>query len=215
MSKSAEQTNSHNVMKTSEGQRQKKDKYPSGNMVCYGCGKPGHQIAEFPSPTKRCCENCRNHTHDTKYCRKKKQHSSKCVRETLISKNNSHSARSIIDSHVHVENDEHDFAFKVSVDPIVTVVNSLLVDCCATTHIVHDFDKFTKFRSDFNPENHYIELADGRNLNKLALKRGDARVTLCDVKGNSHREISFYVTECDTICPDFQTEYFFRTSGYR
>lgn len=172
MSNNSEQGD--NVMKTADRTRQKKENR-SGSMVCYGCGKPGHKIAECQ--TKRWCETCRSHTHDTKYCRKKKQHSTKTVRETNNSNN------------VHDEDDKHDFVFKVNVDTSNTVVDGLLVDCGATTHIIHDLDKFTKFHTDFNPEKHYIELADGRRSNNIALRRGDACVTLCDVEGNSHDAI--------------------------
>ena len=59
----------------------------------------------------------------------------------------------------------------------------LLVDCGATTHIVHD-SKFTRFNQQFNPEHYYIELADGSRSNNVALKRGDANVELCDGHGN-------------------------------
>ena len=41
----------------------------------------------------------------------------------------------------------------------------------------------------FNPNNHYTELADGSRANKVALKRGDACVQLCDVNGNVHQAI--------------------------
>lgn len=39
--------------------------------------------------------------------------------------------------------------------------NALLVDCDATTHIINNESKFSKFADKFIPEKHYIELADG------------------------------------------------------
>ena len=79
------------------------------------------------------------------------------------------------------------FVFKIGVDlDNVDCVNGLLVDCGATTHIVHDISKFTRFDEQFNPEYHYIEPADGSRSNNVALKRGDANVELCDGHGNGH-----------------------------
>lgn len=86
--------------------------------------------------------------------------------------------------------DQHSFVFKVAIN--VTgkhVVDGLLVDCGATTHIVHDLTKFTKFDMQFNPKNHYIALADGSRSNNVAMKRGDACVELCDVVGNIQQAI--------------------------
>ena len=79
----------------------------------------------------------------------------------------------------------HSFIFKVGVDiHNVECVNGLLVDCGATTHIVHDINKFIRFDEHFNPKHHYIELADGSRSNNVALKRGDVSVELRDVDGN-------------------------------
>lgn len=38
--------------------------------TCFKCGKRGHRAADCHSK-KRWCEICKNHTHDTKWCRKK------------------------------------------------------------------------------------------------------------------------------------------------
>ena len=59
----------------------------------------------------------------------------------------------------------------------------------ATTHIVHDLRNFTKFDTQFNPEKHFIELADGKRSNNVAQRRGDAEVEICDVKGKTHRTL--------------------------
>ena len=51
------------------------------------------------------------------------------------------------------------FVFKVGINVASKQnVNGLLVDCVATTHIVHDLTKFIRFDKEFNPKNHYIEL---------------------------------------------------------
>ena len=51
-------------------------------------------------------------------------------------------------------------------------------------HIVHDISKFTRFDEQFNPEHHYIELADRSRSSNVVLKRGDANDELCDGHGN-------------------------------
>ena len=63
------------------------------------------------------------------------------------------------------------------------------MDCGATTHIVHDISKFISFDKQFNPEHHYIELADGSRSNNVTLKRGDANVELCNVDGNVQKAL--------------------------
>ena len=54
----------------------------------------------------------------------------------------------------------HWFIFKVGIDTHnVECLNGLLVDCGATTYVVHDINKLIRFDEHFNPEHHYIELA--------------------------------------------------------
>ena len=142
-------------------------------IICYGCKKPGHKISECRAK-KRWCEVCKNQTHDTEKCRKKK-HANDATKTVRNSEEKDDSR----------QNENHSFIFKIGVDlDNVDCVNGLLVDCGATTHIVHDISKFTRFDEQFNPEHHYIELADGSRSSNVALKRGDANVELCDGHGN-------------------------------
>ena len=60
---------------------------------------------------------------------------------------------------------------------------SLLVDCGATTHIVNDLSKFISLVEDFDPDEHYIELADGSRPNNIALQKGTAKVSWQDTNG--------------------------------
>ena len=86
--------------------------------------------------------------------------------------------------------DEHSYVFKAGVDINNTdKVNGILVDCGATTHIVHDLTKFIKFDAQFNPEKHFIELADGKRSNNVGQRKGDAKVEICDVKGKTHKAL--------------------------
>ena len=145
-------------------------------IVCYGCGKAGHKLAECRMKKKRWCDICKSNTHQTEKCRKK-NHKVKSAKEEEEDDDDDEGKRS-------------NFVFQVGIN--VTSehrVNGLLVDCGATTHIVHELDKFVRFDKHFNPQNHYIELADGSRSNNVALKKGDACVQLCDVNGNVHKAI--------------------------
>jgi len=62
----------------------------------------------------------------------------------------------------------------------------MLVDCGATTHIITDKSKFVCFDQNFNPNEHFIELADGSKKNNLALGKGTAVVKLLDVNDVYH-----------------------------
>jgi len=118
------------------------------SIICYSCGQPGHKSPACRSKDKkkkghRWCSHCKSKTHDKDVCRKKD------------------SVDTVSDSQC----DEKDasFALKLTVDNFnSTRENSLLVDTGATAHILNDKSKFLKFDDEFKPENHYIELADGR-----------------------------------------------------
>ena len=62
--------------------------------------------------------------------------------------------------------EEHSFAFKTNSRPSTTsdCGADLLFDCGATTHILNDMSKFSKFDHTFNPEKHTIELANGDRI---------------------------------------------------
>ena len=123
------------------------------NNLCYACGRPGHRSYECKNKgykRKRWCDNCKSHTHDTKYCRKGDS--------TKFVNNDGGSEK-------HGENQLHSYAFKASVDGDVCKLSgdnsySLLVDCGATSHIITDKSRFVEFDRSFDPESHCIELAD-------------------------------------------------------
>ena len=60
----------------------------------------------------------------------------------------------------------------------------LLVDEGATSHISRDSKKFKIYNQTFQPENHYMELADGTKASSVRLKRGDTELCLLDADQN-------------------------------
>ena len=62
----------------------------------------------------------------------------------------------------------------------------LIVYTGATAHIITDLTKFLRFDNSFQPKAHYLELADGTRCNGVAVRKGDARVTLIDSRGQHH-----------------------------
>ena len=57
------------------------------------------------------------------------------------------------------------------------------MDCGETAHIINDESKFTYIDENYRPEEHYIELADGKRKNNVAKKRGTVNVTIKDEDG--------------------------------
>ena len=151
-------------------QKREKSKFEG---TCFTCKRRGHKSSECRSGTnRRWCDICRNATHDTRFCRRTKD-----------------SARVIVggSSSAQEDNSKHYFAFTLTNVSEKTPEFSLLVDCGATTHIINDESKFIQFDDNFNPSCHIIELADGRKLNDLVHKRGNACVELIDVHDNVHK----------------------------
>ena len=61
--------------------------------------------------------------------------------------------------------------------------NSLLVDSGATSHIVCNKAAFISFDKDYDPADHYVELADGTRTNGMIKGRGRATFKVFDTKG--------------------------------
>lgn len=138
---------------------------PTGNITCFACGQRGHKADSCGSKAKNklWCSFCKTTTHTDKACRRK-------PRETTV-------------KHMSSDGDNCDlqsFAFKLDADSDneLSQVNSLLVDCGATAHVVTDASKFVQFDKQFNPKKHYIELADGTKANNVALEKGGVKLIL-------------------------------------
>lgn len=153
---------------------------------CYGCGQYGHikykcPESKPPEKRKKWCDYCQNSTHNTFVCRKKPKPAGKSSAKVCEVKDESYLFKlSLRSNEAYVkESNSHG-------DPEEERVNAVLVDTGATTHIIRDKSKFTHLDESFNPEKHYIELADGNRYNNVALGRGTAAITLVDVEGKEH-----------------------------
>ena len=143
------------------------------DIVCYRCGLLGTHIArncKNKPKNKMWCSHCQSSTHTDNSCRRKGRNNTNKVKQCTDGSN---------------DESEHSFAFKVKASDILNheTTGKLLVDCGATTHIITDESKFTRFDESFKPERHYIELADGTRSNNVALKRGDVSIDIVDTDG--------------------------------
>lgn len=120
------------------------------------------------------CNTCHNSSHSDRICQRKGKSKTDKVKQA---------SDTLEDSDEEVENS---FTFDTNAHAGGSSTgkpNALLVDCGATTHIINDEAKFSKFDDKFTPEKYYIELADGTQSNNVALKRGDVEITIMDTTG--------------------------------
>ena len=172
------QTNGDSVMKFNGSVKPKFTK-----AVAYSNpGQTGHFAhsggRHYEYKAKKWCNYCRNSTHNDSTCRRRHKDDKNNPRKDKLSQ--------VAD----IDESDHSFAFKVNAgdgDVCSVKCNMLLVDCGATSHIITDESKFSKYDESFKPENHFVELADGTRCNNIALKRGDANVSLVDVNGRRVR----------------------------
>ena len=165
------------IMKTNSSSS--KSAYVSTKRItCYSCGAPGHKSNECRNKSKgKWCRLCKNASHNDKTCRKQMQNTYdekvKPVRNEVVS-------------------DFHTFNFKVDENNCSDNQNkacSFLVDSGCTSHIVVTDSSFINSDDDFLPAQHFIELADGRKYNNIALKRGSVKITLRDTLGKTYDSI--------------------------
>ena len=98
----------------------------SNGIVCYSCNKPGHKSSERFKKKKKYCNICKNHSHDTRVCRKK---------DYINNVNNSGN------NHDNPRSSSNSFIFNVGLDvdalDNIHEVKGMLVDCGAT-HSYYD-----------------------------------------------------------------------------
>ena len=157
-----------------------------GGITCYKCGKQGHkhdspvcernQNGNTNNDKKKYCSFCKSNTHAESNCRKLKKN-----------QQNSVSARMMQERVQEVSNEFHCFHFMVNVGGSTPKCSdNFIVDSGCSAHIVVDDSYFVAYDSDFVPEFHSVELADGKILKSLAEKRGTVQLFLKDSAGNLH-----------------------------
>ena len=99
--------------------------------------------------------------------------------------------------------EDHAFAFQAAEKDIELDQKFLLVDTGATTHIVNDKNLFTSFDKTFDPQKHFLELANGERGN-VAEGKGDVKIKTL-TKGGKMVEITLH----DTLyCPTYPQNIF-------
>lgn len=143
------------------------------DITCYNCQQKGHKMRTCPALNckRQWCNYCKSSTHKDENCRRKRRDDIKLASDKK-------------------DDEEHTFIFKASDYRSYEIQRKgLMVDTGATSHIITDLKKFKQFDDKFQPEKHYIELADETKASGVAQRRGDAEVHLIDSAGHKVKTI--------------------------
>ena len=139
---------------------------------CLSCGKTGHNSRNCRNKAKLQCTYCNRQGHTESVCFTKKRNANTSSTNAKSTTNASATfTMAANEQSTNKENDYHDY--------------HLLVDCGATCHIINNPDMFISYDDTFQPEHHFIQLADGRRSNELAVARGNAKCSFTDSDGNT------------------------------
>lgn len=155
---------------------------------CNACGKPNHKSHECRVRSELMCDYCNKPYHVEAVCYQKKNDSKTNPQQhtaNTLSNVSSTDSTSTFSFTTSLQTSSDDSANKAGQHAIGK--HKLLVDCGATCHIVNNPDRFVKYDTMFNPHQHYIELADGRRSNELAVAKGEAQFEIVDSQGKHHQ----------------------------
>ena len=153
----------------------------TGAIQCLSCGKTGHKSKDFRSKSKLKCQFCQRQGHVESVCFKRKRSTASASSAGTTG-----------------------FSSLTRADTASTCSERLLIDCGATCHIINSEKHFVCFDNEFEPDKHFIELADGYRSNKLATAKGTAEFTVLDSNGVS-RSITL---QNALLAPTFPTSLF-------
>ena len=134
---------------------------------CFTCDKKGHISSKYWMKTEKWCTLCKTKTHSTKDCRKRKDGAKLAAEKREDSR-----------TFVFGLKDKGNNQNRGEINP------NLLIDTGATSHIITDRSMFLNFDEQFDPSNHFIELADSSKAN-VVVGRGNAKVKLYDIHGSA------------------------------
>ena len=177
------------------------DSHGGRSAECFRCGSTDGHFARDCTKNTVWCSFCKRSNHTRATCRKLKSRGRDGA--ALLQE-----AGNTINSNINVSKQtesSHSFIFKVDdkSKDIYHSHSSLLVDCGATSHIINDRSKFVSFDSNFRPERHYVELANGQKEN-VAQARGLAQVFI----KNSKNELCEIMLHDALYIPTFPQEIF-------
>ena len=143
----------------------------SNEVSCFKCDGKGHVAKICPNnfkKNKKWCNYCKSQTLVRESCRYKKRDTIKAAAEEG-----------------EKEEEDSSFVFKINDRPQRTIESKrIMVDTGAPSHIIKDIERFKNFDDSFQPDNHFIELADGSKMNGVTLKPGDTEISLVNANGN-------------------------------
>ena len=160
------------------------------DIRCYACGQKGHFARNCQQNASRPQEqNTSRGQYPSKWCNYHKSKSHSDAECRVRSRNNRQSHDEAKQACYEDDEQSHSYAFKISDTPSPRLTNipinkkGLLVDTGATSHIITT-DTLKNCDNNFNPETHFMELANGTRMNNVVKKIGDAEMMMPTKDGN-------------------------------